>query len=51
MTYNELLTELAVIQAFIEKFKNETDTENREEVLDLKEQEQYLIDKILELQN
>ena len=48
MTYNELLTELVVIQAFIEKFKN--DDNNKEEFLDLKEQEQYLIDKIIELQ-
>lgn len=46
MTYQELLTELAVVQGFIEKFKY--DPKHQEEVAELKEQEQYLIEQILE---
>ena len=49
MTYQELLTELTVIQGFIEKFKY--DQNHQEEVVELKEQEQYLIERILEEQN
>ena len=48
MTYSELLTELSVIEAFIVKLQD--DDNNKEELIELQEQAQYLIDKISEYQ-
>lgn len=49
MTYNELLTELAVVRAFITKLQYD---DNLSEVLsELQEQEQYLLEKIEEFDN
>lgn len=48
MTYSELLTELSVIEAFIVKIQD--DDNNKEELIELREQEEYLIAKISEYQ-